>query len=178
MKSSQIYLKIVTDINTVMFMTFFGISFSLSIYLLVYDSIDVREFFLEAVIFGSIAFFIFFFRRGYRLSFDDQAVYRRPIGLTWSLHYKPEVAMRYDEIAKMVGAWGDNGFRESGAGLFMPFRYIRLYRKNWDGEEFFELDTIFTIHEELQMLVRHILKMRPDLATEIITNYLESSRRI
>jgi hypothetical protein len=136
------------------------------------------EFFLLSGILGIPAAYLIFSDRGYRISYDDEAVYMRPDGLDWRLRYGPELEMRYEEISAMCGEWGKGGFREAGAGLFLPFEYIRLYRKSGPDDELFYISPVITIHEEMQELIRFIISKRPDVAAKNVLDYLASDRRM
>ena len=142
--------------------------------------ITIIEYFTALGILGCPLAYLLASDRGYRLSYDSEAIYRRPpgINLQFLFLYYPEQKMQFDEIKAMRGEWGGSGFRESGGGIAVPFRHIRLYRRNGDENELFDLDPLVTRHEELQELVRHILEKRPDLESKKITDYLNSSRRI
>jgi hypothetical protein len=178
MASNRIYLKQILRLSHAIFLGIFVLGFAGSIEMTVNDAMKFTEFLLTVLLLLTPLSYLIFTARGYRLSYDDEAVYMRPQGFNWKLRYYPEISMRYDEIKQMGGEWGDMGFRAAGGGLAMPFRFIKLYRKSAKDEEEFVLDPIDTIHEEMQDLVRFILEKRPDLATNGVTDYLNSQRRI
>lgn len=179
MNNGRIYLRQIFRITHMMFIFVILAGCALGIFNIVArDAEPVGDVFGPAMILSLPVLFLILNARGYRLSYDANAIYMRPQGISWKLRYHREVSMRYNEIEKMQGEWGGLGYKESGGGLFTPFRYIRLYRINGDDKEEFVIDPFDLIHEDMQSLVRYILEKRPDLETKKITDYLSSVRRI
>ena len=117
--------------------------------------------------------FLFLSDKGYRISYDDEAVYLRPDGLTLRLSFHPERVMRYDDIDVVAGDPG----KLINFGI-MPFEFIRLYRKNWDGAELFMISPFFLHHDEMKALIQLIHDKRPETFSQDVLDYLVSDRRL
>jgi len=109
--------------------------------------------------------------KGYRISYDDEAVYHRPHGLTLKLGYPVEQMLRYEDIDVV---FGDPG-RMINFGI-MPFEFVRLYRKDWDGEELFMISPFFLHHAEMKELIECIYKKCPDSFAQDVIDYLNSDQ--
>ena len=122
---------------------------------------------------GPASAYLIYSDKGYRISYDDDAVYHRPHGLTLKLGYPPERAMRYADIDVVAGDPG----RIINFGI-MPFEFIRLYRKNWDGAELFMVSPFFLHHDEMKALIQLIHDKRPETFSQDVLDYLASDRRL
>lgn len=111
--------------------------------------------------------------RGNLISYDDEAVYYRPDGTNWKLQYKPEKVMTYDDIDVVCGDPG----KIINFGI-MPFEFVRLYRKNWDGEELFMISPFYLFHDEMKELIWFIYNKRPDAFAQDVIDYLNSDQRL
>lgn len=105
--------------------------------------------------------------RAYRISYDDEAVYQQ-FGFAGWLRLKPEQVMRYEDIETI---WGDPG-KILNLGI-MPFEFIRLIRKNWDGEELFMLHPFYLRKKDIENLLCFIYEKRPDAYHENVIRYLK-----
>lgn len=111
--------------------------------------------------------------KGNLISYDDEAVYYRPDGMNWMFEYKPEKVMRYDDIDIVCGDPG----KIINFGI-MPFEFIRLCRKNWDGEELFMISPFFLFHDEMKELIWFIYEKKPDAFSQEVIDYLNSDKRL
>lgn len=111
--------------------------------------------------------------KGYQVSYDDDAVYQRPHGITRKLGYPPEQKLRYADIDTVCGDPG----KMINFGI-MPFEFIRLYRKHWDGVELFMISPFFLHHEEMKELIAFLYKKRPDAFAQDVIDYLNSEQRL
>jgi hypothetical protein len=129
--------------------------------------------FAYAVVETPISICLIYADKGYRVSYDDKAIYQRPHGLTLKLGFQPEQMMRYDDIELV---YGDPG-RLINFGI-MPFEFIRLIRKDGDHNELFMISPFFLYHEEMKALIWKIHEKRPDAFAQEVIDYLNSDQRL
>lgn len=107
-----------------------------------------------------------YFSKGYRVSYDDEAIYWRPHGFRWNLRYGEDHIMRFEDIEEM--------FPSVGRTNMSPFEFIEIQRKNWDGSERFFLSRGFLRDHELKELLRFMQTKVPDKFPQDIIDYLEA----
>jgi hypothetical protein len=175
----RIYLRQKIAFNVGLIVTFFVTIFVFFVVLAIFKD----GFTNQHGIWGAVAFIVFLFfpacgylvyaDKGYRISYDDDAVYHRPDGLTLKLTYQAEQIMRYEDIDVICGDPG----RLINFGI-MPFEFIRLCRKGWDGEELFIITPFLLYHEEMKELIWFLYEKRPDAFTQDVIDYLNSDQRL
>ena len=107
-----------------------------------------------------------YINKGYRVSYDDEALYLRPDGVGWNLRYKPERVMRYDEIGELYASTGNMGLS--------PFEFIEVQRIGWDGEERFFLSRIFLRENQLKECLRFVYSKIPDKFPQDVIDYMDA----
>jgi hypothetical protein len=107
-----------------------------------------------------------YINKGYRASYDDEAIYLRPDGVNWRLQYKPENVMRYADIAELYADGGNMGLQ--------PFEFIEIQRKGWDGEERFFLSRVYLRENQLKELLRFAYTKIPNKFTQDIIDYMNA----
>ena len=107
-----------------------------------------------------------YINKGYRVSYDDEALYLRPDGVGWNLRYKPERVMRYDEICELYASSGNMGLS--------PFEFIEVQRIGWDGEERFFLSRIFLRENQLKECLRFVYSKIPDKFPQDVIDYMDA----
>jgi hypothetical protein len=107
-----------------------------------------------------------YINKGYRVSFDDDAIYLRPDGIGWNFQYKPDRIMRYDEIGELYASGGN--------GNMSPFEFIEIQRIGWDGEERFFLSRIFLRENQLKELLLFVHTKIPDKFPQDIIDYMHA----
>ncbi|WP_395335392.1 hypothetical protein WBP06_26035 [Novosphingobium sp. BL-8H] len=120
-------------------------------------------------IFGG-AFFLFPLlssARIYRVSYDGDAVYQRGAR---DFERSITKVMRYEDIYSIVGDPG------RGLNFGKPFEFVRIYRKDWDGQELFMLSPNYLHQRELKFLLRFIFQKRPDAFSQEIIDYMNNDR--
>lgn len=116
---------------------------------------------------GILTAFQIYFNRGYRVSYDDEAIYMRPIGLNWKLqHSQPENIMYYTDIDHMEAV--------VTPVINDPFDYIHLNRANWDGDELFALSRSCLRDNELKTLLRFMYTKIPEKFSQDIIDYMNA----
>lgn len=112
-----------------------------------------------------VAAFQIYIEKGYRVSYDDKAVYLRPDGVTWTLGYRAENSMRYDDIGEIVLEYGKADMR--------PFEYVHLWRKGWDGKERFLISRMFLKDPEVREFFRFLYSKCPENIPESVIEYMQ-----
>jgi hypothetical protein len=107
-----------------------------------------------------------YINKGYRVSYDDEALYLRPDGTNWWLQYKPENIMRYADIGELYADGGNMNLK--------PFEFIELQRKGWDGQERFFLSRIFLRESQLKELLRFMHGKIPNKFPQDIIDYMNA----
>ena len=120
---------------------------------------------------GPILAFKLLLDRGYKVSYDDRAVYQRPLGVTRRLGFLPEQMIAYQDIGSIQGDPG----RMIQFGI-MPFSYVRVYRRGWDGEELFWLSPFCLDRRELKALLWFIHAKRPDAFSQEVIDYMNNDK--
>lgn len=119
------------------------------------------------IVIGVIALataFQIYINKGYRVSYDEVALYLRPDGINWNLRYKADTVMRYDDIGEI--------YADAGNMKLAPFEFIEIQRKGWDGEERFFLSRIFLRENQLKDLLRFMHGKIPDKFPQDIIDYM------
>ena len=175
----RMYLRQKMAANVKIFVLVYSVIFAISLYDIIYilnssNNNDLLSISVIMIAIGiPIVWYLIYSDKGYRISYDDEAVYHRSHGLTLKLGYPPERAMRYADIDVVAGDPG----RIINFGI-MPFEFIRLYRKNWDGEELFMISPFFLHHDEMKALIQLIHDKRPETFAQEVLDYLASDRRL
>ncbi len=120
---------------------------------------------LLAFLFSLTAFQIYI-NKGYRVSFDDDAIYLRPDGIGWNFQYKPNRIMRYDEVGELYASGGNMNLS--------PFEFIEIQRVGWDGEERFFLSRIFLRENQLKELLQFTYTKIPDKFPQDVIDYMHA----
>ncbi len=107
-----------------------------------------------------------YLNKGYRVSYDEEAVYLRPDGTNWRLQYKPERIMRYADIGEL--------YADSGNMNLSPFEFIEIQRKGWDGEERFFLSRIFLRENQLKECLRFMHGKIPHKFPQDVIDYMNA----
>jgi hypothetical protein len=121
------------------------------------------------ILFIGVAFFTalqIYINKGYRVSYDDEALYLRPDGTNWRLQYKAEFVMRYADIGEL--------YTDGGNMNLSPFEFIAIQRKGWDGEERFFLSRIFLRENQLKQCLRFIHSKIPSKFPQDIIDYMNA----
>lgn len=114
--------------------------------------------------------------RGYRVGYDDQAVYMRPHGLNWKLQRRPVLRIAFHDIAAVTGERSTRSI--SYGNRFTPFEFAHVYRRS-DGED----EEVFALvggelHDnDLRTILQLIEQKSPGVLDESIQKWLLSSRR-
>lgn len=126
----------------------------------------------DAIIFLSLMYimtilltsFQIFINKGYRISYDEDAVYQRPDGVTWTIKYRPENIMRYEDIEIAYG--------ERGRANVLPFEFVQLCRKGWNGTELFMISRTFLAEQDVREMIQVIYQKVPSVVSSEIIDYL------
>jgi hypothetical protein len=121
------------------------------------------------VIGGGLTYLKFHLDRGYLISYDDRAIYMRPHGIKWNFTRAPEEVMAFADIEEVVG---------ENEGAAMAFKYVRLYRKQWDGAEKFILSPFFINSDDMKALVLLIDQKRPGTVAADVMRVMNNPRRL
>ena len=108
--------------------------------------------------------FQIYINKGYRVSYDEVALYLRPDGIGWNLRYKADTVMRYDDIGEI--------YADAGNMKLTPFEFIEVQRKGWDGEERFFLSRVFLRENQLKELLRFMHGKIPEKFPQDIIDYM------
>jgi hypothetical protein len=111
-----------------------------------------------------IASFQVLMNKGYRLSYDDKAVYFRPDGFNWQLRYRDEWILRYVDIDKIIA--------EQGQANIQPFEYIALWRATWDGKEEIFVSRMFLREPEIREFLRFLYTKCADKFPDDVIEYM------
>jgi hypothetical protein len=152
---------------------FFSIAFlALAIFGILYPTDSHRNYeFWKGYIIGISGITLFtalqiYINKGYRVSYDDDALYLRPDGINWRLQYKAEFVMRYADIGEL--------YADGGNMNLSPFEYIEIQRKGWDGEERFFLSRIFLRENQLKELLRFMYGKIPNKFPQDVIDYMNA----
>lgn len=107
--------------------------------------------------------------RGYLISYDDTYVYMRPHGIKWNFTRASEEVMAFADIEEVVG---------ENEGAAMAFKYVRLYRTQWDGVEKFILSPFFINSDDMKAFVRLIDQKRPGIVAADVMRVMNNPRRL
>ena len=107
-----------------------------------------------------------YINKGYRVSYDDDAVYLRPDGTNWRLQYKADRIMRYADIGEL--------YADGGNMNLSPFEFIEIQRKGWDGQERFFLSRIFLRENQLKELLRFMHGKIPHKFSQDVIDYMNA----
>jgi hypothetical protein len=107
-----------------------------------------------------------YINKGYRVSYDDEALYLRPDGVSWNLRYKADRIMRYDEIGELYASGGNMDLS--------PFEFIEVQRVGWDGEERFFLSRIFLRENQLKECLRFVYSKIPEKFPQDVIDYMNA----
>ena len=118
---------------------------------------------------GGLTYLKFHLDRGYLISYDDSAIYMRPHGVRWNFTRAPEEVMAFADIEEVVG---------ENEGAAMAFKYVRLYRKQWDGAEKFILSPFFINSDDMKALVLLIDQKRPGTVAADVLRVMNNPRRL
>jgi hypothetical protein len=128
---------------------------------------EIYSFYILGVLFAAfLMYFQSYMNKGYRVSYDDEAVYLRPDGVTWRLGYRAETAMRYDDISEIVPEYGHADMR--------PFEFVNFWRKDWDGKEQFFVSRMYLKDSELREFFRFLYTKCPDKFPEGLVEYMNT----
>jgi hypothetical protein len=127
---------------------------------------DVRVIIIAATSLILLTALQIYINKGYRVSFDDDAIYLRPDGIGWNFQYKPDRIMRYDEIGELYASGGN--------GNMSPFEFIEIQRIGWDGEERFFLSRIFLRENQLKELLHFVYTKIPDKFPQDVIDYMHA----
>ena len=108
--------------------------------------------------------FQIYINKGYRVSYDEVALYLRPDGIGWNLRYKADTVMRYDDIGEI--------YADAGNMKLTPFEFIEIQRKGWDGVERFFLSRVFLRENQLKELLRFMHGKIPEKFPQDIIDYM------
>jgi hypothetical protein len=179
MSMERIYLRQKMAFNVGLIVTFGTAIFVFGIVVVIFKEGFTNQnggwgFLLKSIILlGPACAYLVYADKGYRISYDDGAIYHRPHGITLKLTYPAEQTLRYEDIEVICGDPG----RMINLGI-MPFEFIRLYRKDWDGDELFMISPFFLHHEEMKELIWFLYKKRPDAFAQDVIDYLNSDQRL
>jgi hypothetical protein len=126
----------------------------------------VQLFFFMATPIIVAAILQIYINKGYRVSYDDEALYLRPDGIGWNLRYKPDRVMRYDEIGELYASSGNMGLS--------PFEFIEVQRIGWDGEERFFLSRVFLRENQLKECLRFVYSKIPHKFPQDVIDYMDA----
>lgn len=114
--------------------------------------------------------------RGYRVGYDDQAVYMRPHGLNWKLERRRVLRTAFDDIAAVTGERSARSI--SYGNRFTPFEFAHVYRQSdeYDGEVF-ALVGGEIYDEDLRTILQLIEQKAPGTLDINIKRWLDSNRR-
>ena len=107
-----------------------------------------------------------YINKGYRVYYDDDAVYLRPDGTNWRLQYTPERVMRYADIGEL--------YADGGNMNLSPFEFIEIQRKGWDGQERFFLSRIFLRENQLKECLRFMHGKIPHKFPQDVIDYMNA----
>ncbi len=131
------------------------------------DLVEIILVFFAMVAFLSIPTALqIYINKGYRVSFDDDAIYLRPDGIGWNFQYKPDRIMRYQEIGELYASGGNMNLS--------PFEFIEIQRVGWDGEERFFLSRIFLRENQLKELLQFTYTKIPDKFPQDVIDYMHA----
>ena len=133
---------------------------------------DFIGFYGSWALLAAVTAFIIHLDRGYRVAFDDEAIYTRPHGMRWNFKRYPFIRIPFDEIALVRGEW-----QRSPPVKTMPFQYARVYRRDWDGVELFPLVGGELLDIEFKELLQLIDKKAPGTLSEEVAAYMNSDYR-
>lgn len=126
---------------------------------------EIYSFYIPGVLFAAfLMYFQNYMNKGYRISYDDEAVYLRPDGVTWTLGYRAETAMRYDDISEIVPEYGHADMR--------PFEFVNFWRKDCDGKERFFVSRMFLKDPEVREFFRFLYTKCPENFPESLSEYM------
>ncbi len=107
-----------------------------------------------------------YINKGYRVSYDDEALYLRPDGTNWRLQYKADRIMRYADIGEL--------YADGGNMNLSPFEFIEIQRKGWDGQERFFLSRVFLRENQLKELLRFMHGKIPHKFSQDVIDYMNA----
>ena len=107
-----------------------------------------------------------YINKGYRVSYDDDALYLRPDGTNWRLQYKAEFVMRYGDIGEL--------YADGGNMNLSPFEFIEIQRKGWNGQERFFLSRVFLRENQLKELLRFMHGKIPHKFPQDVIEYMNA----
>jgi hypothetical protein len=109
-----------------------------------------------------------YINKGYRLSYDREAIYFRPDGVTWKLTYRDDWVLRFEDIDKLIA--------ECGQSNIQPFEFINLWRTTWDGVERFFVSRIFLKDAEIKEFLHFLFEKRPDIFPQDVIDYMNADQ--
>jgi hypothetical protein len=133
------------------------------------DGKFTNDIFIGFAIILPLFYLKFHLDRGYLISYDDRAIYMRPHGIKWNFTRAPEEVMAFADIDEVVG---------ENEGAAMAFKYVRLYRTQWDGAEKFILSPFFINSDDMKALVLLIDQKRPGTVAADVLRVMNNPRRL
>ena len=118
----------------------------------------------------TINFFIARSTLSYLIRYDDSAVYQNPAGKIFDFKFGNEEKIEYSEIHSVIFDWWFNLYKTTSAAAREPF--IRIYRKDWDGNEVFAICGEYIDRAEMKKLVKLIYERRPDAFSQEVIDYI------
>jgi hypothetical protein len=168
----RLYTRITPDI--VLRGTIFSLFYTFTIIIFIfspYDS-DAEEawiWLLILILFTCLWFYVqIYVNKGYRVSYDNEAIYLRPDGFRWNLQYRKDRVMRFDDIGEMLTSVGRLNMR--------PFEFIEIRRKNWDGNERFFLSRAFLHDYDLMELMNFVQSKVPQKVPQDVAEFIAGSQ--
>lgn len=120
------------------------------------------------ILFNIIPAYAFYDIVCYRISFDQEAIYARPL-----THFGPYLELRFADVNVVdLKALTDLG---NIANAKLSPAVIVLYRKGWDGDEIFALDPRRTSLRQFKDLVQMIFDRCPGTFSDDALRYLNGS---
>lgn len=112
--------------------------------------------------------------RGYRISYDENAVYMRPHGIGWTLGRRNESRITFSDIVAVTGERSARSI--SYNNRFTPFEYVQVHSHQGSDEPFaFVGGELYD--EDLRELLHLIDAKAPDVLDDDVHSWLTSDRR-
>ncbi|WP_143090213.1 hypothetical protein [Sphingomonas rubra] len=112
--------------------------------------------------------------RSYRVSYDGEAVYMRPHGITWTLARWRESRIAFADIVAATAEWGARSPRYDNH--FTPFEFVQLHGQR-ENDEPVSLVGGELYGEDLRELLAVIETRAPGTLDDDVRAWLASNRR-